>query len=232
MVQYPSKKSMLLGWEYCKATDASRKWNLKKLGTPAVKYISVGNDNLYVAVYPEKIVVCIAGTNECKDWIGFAGNLTTSLNQSGKHTGFFHATYAIWKEIKKYFEWRQIYCRFKGTDKIVKKKIYVYGHSRGGAIAILLAELISTAYDCNVYGLVYGAPRVYSENYNAGLLEKIKLWRIECDFDPVVCIPYIGYRKKYPLVIIVQNRMFKWFGRIFFSHLRYGFMIRLFYRNF
>jgi len=76
----------------------------------------------------------------------------------------------------------EVYNKTGGLDRT---KIVITGHSLGGAIALLFAEL----FNCRV--ITFGCPRVYCRFGSAPSIDHV---RIICDDDPVPMIPNFMFR--------------------------------------
>lgn len=113
----------------------------------------VENKNARAAVLtgPDKIIACIAGTNDANDWIhNLSIRKHTYLGEGKVSSGFGAYFGLIRKELVK-----TIHDEFCSDAR----PIYICGHSLGGAACYLLAQALSHAGIPWELGVVAGAPR-------------------------------------------------------------------------
>lgn len=89
------------------------------------------------------------------------------------HRGFVDALESLYSRV----------CHTVGVG--ARKDIIVTGHSLGGAMALLCAEV----FECRV--VTFGCPRAYLRFSST---PKVEHYRVICDDDPVPMIPRIFYR--------------------------------------
>lgn len=112
-------------------------------------------DRGFVAESPDGIVIALQGTNDALDWIKNLQFEKQSFLGSKVHSGFLKGMKSVKNSIQ------------AALDKITDwktKRIYVTGHSRGGAISILLTKHLWRAFgselDHAISVFCFGCPRV------------------------------------------------------------------------
>ncbi|MBE6051177.1 MAG: lipase family protein [Clostridium sp.] len=139
----------------------------------------------YVGLSDIGIVVAFRGTKcdsptELKDWINNIRDKQVDFAPYGKvHNGFFKAIENIQERV------------IKRVKELLKedsnRKLYITGHSKGGAMAFLMACRAEMA-GLKPFVVTFGAPRVgdkkFMENYN------IETYRYESFVDVVPHLPF------------------------------------------
>ena len=131
----------------------------------------------------DKIVIAFRGSSRLEEWIS---NCDSSPSFELVHSGFKSTCNTIWNTHKGSI--RRLVTQYRG------KKIIFTGHSRGGALAVLMAVHAENA-DMPVDKIyTFGSPRVMSEF--ASVQRNIKHYRVENKQDPVSVLPWC-YRYKH-----------------------------------
>ena len=141
-------------------------------------------DGGFVAESPNGIVIALQGTNDVVDWIKNLQFEKSSFLGSQVHSGFLKGLKSVKKSIQatldEISDWKT-------------KQIYVTGHSRGGAIGILLAKHLSNAFgselDHAISVFCFGCPRVgASEFFDSWELGNTTFLYIN-EADPIPSVP-------------------------------------------
>ena len=141
---------------------------------PNVKRISRSINSVLIGRTIDGIVLAFRGTvNSFLDWFqNIATAVLVSPFQQGKvHGGFYQAVKSLWDDgIMKVVKDLITEARSKGESE----KIYLTGHSKGGAMAIIGATMFTKMMNYNVSGVyVFGSARVgdvkFQEWYNSNL---------------------------------------------------------------
>ncbi len=144
------------------------------LSGPNVKRISRSINSVLIGRTVDGIVLAFRGTvNSFLDWFqNIATAVFVSPFQQGKvHGGFYQAVKSLWDDgIIKVTKDLITEARSRGESD----KIYLTGHSKGGAMAILGATIFTNMMNYNVSGVyVFGSARVgdaqFREWYNSKL---------------------------------------------------------------
>ncbi len=114
-------------------------------------FLEKSDTQLFVAVKDDKVVISFRGSQGRGDWLNnFRAIGTNDLAVGRVHTGFYQAFQAIKESLIKLI-----------NDLGNGKKIWLTGHSLGGALAtICLAELDASHHDKFQACYTYGQPRV------------------------------------------------------------------------
>lgn len=175
---------------YCKPSEIRDR--VYAAGANYDKFIDTGWDTqCFVAANDTDVVVAFRGTESIKDWVtdckffrrkvgGFPGEI---------HDGFGDAFYASCQQLREAL-W----------DVMQNRRIWVTGHSLGGALATLAAydivrggKEISGCY-------TFGQPRVgnpeFASNYDSNPVLRLRTFRLVHENDIVPRVPglLIGYR--------------------------------------
>lgn len=165
----------------CIETSNEKSPNLGNFNT---KIIKVENDTA-VLYYTEKyLIVSFANSNDVQDWIG---NFTFTKKKTvygGIHRDFWESYNKIFKKILEEMH----------TLNFYDKDIYITGHSRGGALAVLFA--VDNPYNMNVKKLTtFGCPKVgdkkFAQSFNTRV--KFEVNRYVNYLDVVPTVPIWGY---------------------------------------
>jgi len=161
------------------------------------------NDYCYIAEFDEYTVVCFRGTDgDIGAWVN---NFDVIKLERGKfHNGFYDSYKLMEKEIEM--------C-LKRTD--LTKKLYVVGHSRGGALACMCSYwLIKRAVKKELCCFAYGMPAQGNKEYR----NEFNLMPIDCTcvvngYDMVPNLPpkQLGFRhvgKTYWLSQPIWHKLF------------------------
>jgi triacylglycerol lipase len=155
--------------------------------------VSGYDTELFVAAHQEAIVVAFRGTeeNSLEDWVNNIDNRAFSYQGGTLHQGFWEALEAIWKLLYKQIQ------DFRSNQQ----KIWLTGHSQGGALAMLAARRL-VAENLPIQGVyTYGQPKVgdmlFAANYDS--LLKNKTFRIYNEDDSVVNNPPKLYHAGMPV---------------------------------
>lgn len=150
---------------------------------------------LFVAANDSSMVVAFRGTeeNSLEDWVNNIDNRAFPYQGGTLHQGFWEALDAIWNLL-----WKQM----QDFDN-KNKKIWLTGHSQGGALAMLAARRLA-AENIDVQGVyTYGQPKIgdmlFAANYDSIL--KKKTFRLYNEDDSVVNNPPKLYHAGTPVRI-------------------------------
>lgn len=161
-----------------------------KVGFSGDLYGYVGNDPLfgkihkgYIGIANSDVIIAFAGTEGVGDWINdfLAYPKNFPFGTGNVHTGFLNAVLSISENlIKKVSE-------LTGSKKC---SFYVTGHSKGGAMAVLMAAILKSKLQSLIESIkvvTFGAPRVgdktFKDNYT------ISVTRYEANLDVVPHLP-------------------------------------------
>lgn len=148
--------------------------------------------------YETALILCFRGTESKRDAIldGKRNKIPFQVEDRvvGKvHEGFAEAANAIRKQVEEFV-----------AKHSSGKRIWITGHSLGGAIATLVAAGIAHSRGPEALGGIYtfGQPRVGNGTFKRMLIEKLggkpevqrKVFRIYRCADPVAMMPRFGYR--------------------------------------
>lgn len=120
----------------------------------------------------EKQILVIRGTEilsfSLKDLFNNFNISSTSLYNIKVHSGYYNYAYKIYKEIY--------------NDIKNNKKLYITGHSQGGAVA----SILSIIFNSDAY--VFGCPKIVSNNIDN------KITRFTLNTDLIDSFPYIKFK--------------------------------------
>jgi hypothetical protein len=114
-----------------------------------VDFMSNGSDLLSVYEYRKAVYVVIAGSNDLGDWI--KNVLWFIATVTGAALGFQGSAKKLSQDLFLFHR-----------EALQKKKLYIVGHSRGGAIAIVMGYLLSS---CNPQVVTFGTPKPGSKRF-------------------------------------------------------------------
>jgi triacylglycerol lipase len=143
---------------------------------------------------PDCLVICFRGTESIRDILVDLRKKRVPFLVDGHpcgrvHEGFHEAFESVWENVKQFIEKQKIG---------VSRKVWLTGHSLGGALATLCAAKIAHLYKGTVAGLyTFGQPRVGDRIFRKDTVEKIgrdNIFRIYRSADPVAMLPRIGYK--------------------------------------
>jgi len=106
------------------------------------------NDFCFVSIEDTRVVICIQGSNDKKDWIGNVFKFLGKKNFLIYHQDFYNAAEALRYDI----------CKI--LDQHDDKKIYISCYSRGAGIGVFVAMFLSRDYDKLVKLMGFGCPKV------------------------------------------------------------------------
>jgi hypothetical protein len=138
------------------------------LGLSKVVPFKTGHTSGYVAAGDRDIVLAFRGTNDILDWIANLNFAQVDALGGRVHRGFYQTLQTVWKPMT------------EGLGKLYerqrKPRLWVTGHSLGGALAVLASKSISQAYPVTAT-YTYGQPRVgdqnFAENYKNKLIRLV-----------------------------------------------------------
>ncbi|CAM9908733.1 unnamed protein product, partial [Heterosigma akashiwo] len=165
------------------------KWATTEQGYTGSKFIENGHAQAYFFEDSASIVLAFRGSDNAADWDdNFKNKFRTepcSDTHGCVHAGFKRHLDLIWDEIVTEIN--------SGARQ--EKRLWICGHSLGGALATLAASRFTTLFDRPVAScFTYGAPRV--GNYQWASAQRFRLYRIvnKNDFVPTVPWPVTGWR--------------------------------------
>ncbi|GAB4487911.1 MAG: hypothetical protein OHK0045_09010 [Raineya sp.] len=150
---------------------------------------------LFVASNQEAILVAFRGTegSSLEDWVNNIDNRAFAYQGGTLHRGFWEALDAIW----------DLLCKQIQDFRIKNQKIWLTGHSQGGALAMLAARRL-IAEKLAIQGVyTYGQPKIgdmlFAANYDSIL--KKQTFRLYNEDDPIVNNPPKLYHAGTPVRI-------------------------------
>jgi hypothetical protein len=205
-------------WVFCKASDRLSDGSYdpaKVLNVSKSKVTSIYHDHDYCYILKQDsyVVINVEGSDDFKDWI----NNFRFFKSHDFHKGF--------REVLR----SGLYVKVKDVLNSIghKKDLLFCGHSRGGALAQLLAYHYSAEHNRFVSCIIFGSPRVGGENYRRNVARiSMRLTNVINPCDPVPKLPLkgFGYHHAGSKYIVKP----KWYHRLPFvwskirAHLDYG----------
>jgi len=141
--------------KYAYKEERLMKAKAEELGYTSTTFIEKGNAQCYILEDETRLVVAFRGTEltEAKDVIAdIKFCKSKSKTKGGVHDGFFDEVNSLWSAITKHI----------GKEERKYKKIWMSGHSLGGAMSLLAASRLPSRI-ASVY--TYGAPRVGNKRW-------------------------------------------------------------------
>lgn len=129
---------------------------LKKRGFTDVSTLNFGSSLGYVAMIGDSAVIMFRGTNppEIQDWFANLNNKSFRSEHGSVHAGFWASYETMHDQLIEVL-------RQKKT-----KRIWVTGHSLGGALAVVCSYRLMTDEDKEIAGVMtFGQPRVGSPEF-------------------------------------------------------------------
>ena len=122
------------------------------------------------------VIVCVRGTVD-KEWIG---NFDVSDDT-------YHANFQkCYEDLKEEFEWYKNETGLKTDDHT---KLFICGHSRGGAVADIFAHNMNKIYDSkNVFAYTFAAPNTTREKFTDKNIHNLVY-----KYDFVGFVPHLNY---------------------------------------
>ncbi len=118
-------------------------------GLPDVHFFDADDTQVFVARNDQIVLVAFRGTESWGDWITDFNAVTTSRPYGDVHRGFYQAYEVVQDQIKGCL----------GSGDLGGRKLWITGHSLGGALAVVAAAEFQGTYDLT--GLyTYGQPKV------------------------------------------------------------------------
>jgi len=148
------------------------------------------------------LIVAFRGTSSLRDWLTDSDTKRLHFDGIGHiHAGFGHA----WRAIE--------HTLLKRLRKVRRgQRIWVTGHSLGGALASVAAESMHPDYD--IHRLVtFGSPRVFSPKDARRIRWRMRsrIFRVVHSNDMVPTIPtFFRYRHVGDLILIKENGKVVW----------------------
>jgi hypothetical protein len=218
-----SKELLITGWKHCKANRQPEILGNMDPVPEKAYYIQDNNDKGYLAVYPDRLIISIDGSDDLIDW---KENADIAKDTDSCHTGFSNPARDMFEKAYK-----------PHILENPKRKISIRAHSRGGAIAIRMVPMIHQIQEyISIDCYVYGTPAVGGERFKKIFIDTlpdyVSILRIEMEYDPVpkLLTEECGFVKESPVLKIKQPWWWRFpWGRIF-THTHYGYMIQKFYK--
>jgi len=129
---------------------------LKQRGYQDVKTINTGSLVGYVAFLDDTAVVMFRGTNpsEIQDWFANLDTRSRKTEHGTVHAGFWSAYDSLHDQLTKVLKAKKA------------KRIWITGHSLGGAMAAICSYRLSTIENLEIAGLMtFGQPKVGSKSF-------------------------------------------------------------------
>lgn len=130
-------------------------------------------EQIYLIHDGDDYLAMLTGTNQLLDWVG---NIL-AIPGWDVHAGYAAIANSIGGQIRREF------------IQSGAKRLLLIGHSKGGAVAAVLASQI---YDLNVQAVSFGAPRIGSAAF-AKEYDNSKCFRVAHPEDIVTRLPLTGY---------------------------------------
>ena len=167
-----------------------------------------GNDCLDYYVDGDDLLISVRGSDDFKDWLENANLKMTHVRGIGFHSGFYQAAHDLWVKI----------CSSGILNDYPAENIILTGHSKGGAIAQILAYLIhcenSEHRSCIHDVVTFGAPRCGNAKFGRWCkMYGVKHYRVVNNGDRVPYLPWIvhGFRHTVPVSLKLKG---PWWRRL------------------
>lgn len=164
---------------------AEAKKQYKKLGYTRHKFIEHDGAQLHIIGNKEENVLCFRGT-EPSEFSDIKADLNAlpdkAQNGSGLvHNGFQEEVNKVWDQVS----------AFTNSSKIEDKKLFICGHSLGGAMATIACSRLQGKVDAL---FTYGSPRTGTRKFVNSITTPH--YRHVNNNDMVTCVPFalLGYR--------------------------------------
>ena len=146
------------------------------------KQAETSDTQAFISHHDELILVSVRGTSEiaADAWLDADANQVPFEQGDGKvHNGFYRAAKVVYAFVVNYME------KFYSGQKLV-----ICGHSLGGAVALLLAEMLrrNKRYQPDIVLYTYGAPRAADSTF-IDAAKPLNHHRIVFHNDPVPSVP-------------------------------------------
>lgn len=168
--------------------------------------VKIENDGFLLETEKDAHYLIFPGSYETKDWISDFETVKVERDGLGQvHNGFADVFDVLKKDIMKRLD--------------PKKKLYIAGHSQGGAVATITSlSLHNNGY--NIEGVyAFGSPRVGGWSWKKNFTNsKIKLFRVISGKDIVTSVPKFLYFHVGEEININKRGFFSWFHDRFFDH--------------
>jgi hypothetical protein len=159
--------------------------NLAELHGGRYNYRQSGSTSLGMLIFPDHVHVSVAGTNDRYDWAINRNRKLESFNLLDIHAGYLDASGWLANEL----------LRSGDTYNIGRRRVYLGGHSAGGAIAEILAlRLYGTMKVSQTY--TFGSPK-WCSRLTASLYSSLPFesFRFVMAGDPVPYLPLNSWRE-------------------------------------
>ena len=156
-----------------------------------VKKIEIGHISVFIGELDSYIVICFPGSKEFLDWVDNLRFRKTSIFLNKRddikvHEGFFDQYATIRMDIRE---------EISNRDK--NKKIFITGHSLGGALATL-CHYYDYFYDDSAMSITFGSPRVGNNEFKKDFnLLKLESYRIVYGEDTITKVPTLWMKFKH-----------------------------------
>jgi hypothetical protein len=164
----------------------------------------------FVARYNNDVVVAFRGSEATwSDWV--LTNIDASMTNDHRfglgtlHSGFADAAESVFETV------RQHIAELKND----KSKVYLTGHSLGGALAVITGNRLNNDIASNRPKAIftYGAPRVgnevFTKSYRKNLASKTYAWIVEGDPIPRLPLTRMGFRHTSKHLLLANNTVKK-----------------------
>ena len=191
----PYTMAILSGLAYGEPSEVSKKF--RKHGFHSNKYCSKNGAQCYIVWNDTDAVICFRGT-EPKEMSDIKADLNAIQRQGLHNKGDVHGGFQ--GEINKL--WDLI---VEKIDELKNHKIYITGHSLGGAMATICAKRLQEQQVEVQCLYTYGSPRVGDKRWVKSL--QIPHYRFQNNNDVVCKVPFwiMGYRHHGKNVYIGYN---------------------------
>ena len=193
------------------------------------KRFVIENDVMYIAENSQEINFIIIGSNDIFDWINNFDAQGINIKDIMFHEGFYDTLYHTDKHNKKFIDIVSERINNSKTNNFI-------GHSRGGALTLMLAVVYKILNDNKetIYVTTYGQPRIANNKLSNFLIDNsINYMRVFFTHDIVCDVPPIEMGYEHPFVGKLFQLPGAWWHRFKFMfkkvHLDYNRVINKLY---
>ena len=138
----------------------------------------------YVASRDDAILLAFRGTVDVQNWLTNLDVLQTEYLGAMVHSGFLSALMSVWQPIDKAIR--------DEVGQGGKRKIWITGHSLGGALATLATRRLLNMNLAPLETYTFGQPRVGDKAFASQITSTF--YRFTYNMDPVTFVPFLVYK--------------------------------------